>query len=197
MDKEIMGFINKEEKMALKEAIARQNENSRTNIINTNDIYQYVGVNLLARDYYESTLEEQSVMVEEELKRYIAHKLAYCNYFISDKKAMQTELSELLTTLYELNGKNLNIVNKITEFVLKLFTEIQHDKVNLVIEKDETYISNPVLEEKEGIFTALIYHKNTDPITVFNLVFEYYLTKCNQRELKREMKKEELPKNGE
>ena len=38
---------------------------------------------------------------------------------------------------------------------------------------------------------------DTDPMTTFNLVFNYYLSKCNKNDLTRTRKKEELPKNGE
>ena len=37
----------------------------------------------------------------------------------------------------------------------------------------------------------------TNPITIFNFVFEYYLTKCKKENIIRTRKKEELPKNGE
>lgn len=165
--------------------------------INTRDIYELVGISLIARDYYRSTLEEKALMVEEELKIYIAHKLAYCGYFISDKEAVLTEISELLTRLYEHTGKNKEIVHGLTHYILGLFTEIQGYQVIWQIEAEESFITNPVLEEKNGILDRLKTHMNTEPITIFNLVFEYYLSKCTKRDLSRKRIKEELPENGE
>lgn len=196
MKKESFGIIeHQEKKMTLSEAIAQRNTYKEN--INVRDIYQMVGVPLIERDYYGSTLEEKAIMVEEELKIYIAHKLAYCGYFISDKEAVLTEISELLTKLYELTAKNKAIVYGLTHYILGLFTEIQGYQAIWQIEDEEAFITNPVLEERDGTLDRLKTHLNTEPITIFNLVFDYYLSKCTKKDLSRKRIKEELPENGE
>lgn len=196
MKKESIGKIeHQEKKMTLAEAIAKRNTYKEN--INTRDIYPLVGAPLLARDYYGSTKEEQAIMVEEELKLYIAHKLAYCGFFILDQDALQIDISDLLTKLYERTGKDNEIVHQITHYILGLLTENQGYQVIWEIENDESYKITPVLEEKEGMLDKLKTHKETNPIIIFNFVFEYYLTKCKKEKLTRTRKREELPKTGE
>ena len=179
-------------KMTLREAIAKKYNYSKE--VNTRDIYQLVGVNLLARDYYNCTLEEKAVMVEEEIKKYIANKLGYCEYIIPLKEALKIELSELLTKLYLLTDKE--VVYGVIHYILGLIMDIQGYQVIWQIENSESYIMNPTLEEEGETLDRLKTHVNTDPIVVFNLVFEYYLSKCNKNNLTYIRKKEELPKNG-
>lgn len=193
-----VGIIgHKENKTTLAELINQNSNNSKKEKVFTRDIYPLVGVSLMARNYYESTSEEKAIMVEEELKLYIAHKLIHCGYFVSDKEAIKAKISELLTMLYVLNDKDEEIVNQITHYVLGLFIELQGYQVIWYIEDDESYIINPTLEEKGDILDKLITHKDTNPITTFNLVFSYYIENCNKKDLTRTRKKEELPKNGE
>lgn len=179
-------------KMTLREAIAKKYNYSKD--VNTIDIYQLVGVNLLLRNYYDCTLEEKAIMVEEEIKKYIANKLGCCGYIISLNEALQIELSELLTKLYELTDKE--VVYGVIHYILGLIMDIQGYQVIWQIETEESYIMNPTLEEEGETLDRLKTHMDTDPIVVFNLVFEYYLSKCKNN-LTYIRKKEELPKNGE
>lgn len=198
MEKESIANIqHNENTITIREAVAQRVETPRIKKINTRDIYQLVGTSLLIRNYYGSTLEEKAIMVEEELKIYIAHKLAYCGFFILDQDAIQIEISELLTKLYERTGKEEEIVHQITHYILGLLTENQGYQVTWEIENDESLIATPVLEENNGILDRLKTHMKTNPITIFNFVFDYYLTKSKENTLTRIRKKEELPKNGE
>ena len=107
------------------------------------------------------------------------------------------DISELLIKLYERTGKNDEIVHQITHYILGLLTENQGYQVLWEIETEESYKKIPVLEETNNVLNRLRTHMETNPITIFNFVFEYYLTKCKKEKLIRTRKKEELPKNGE
>lgn len=165
--------------------------------INTRDVVPSVGVPLLARGYDEKSNEEKLQMIDEELKLYIARKIALCGYFISDSDALNMELPSLLAQLYELCNNNRDIIEQITHYIKNIFSDFQGICILWWIENDEKYIEHPQLNFKEGMFNEIITHEDTDPMQTFNLIYEYFKSKMNKKIMTRERVMIDLPKNGD
>lgn len=165
--------------------------------IKTDDIIRSIGLYLLAAGYYEANTEAKAMLVNKELKDYLVRKNIQAGYFLSDKEIEKMSSRDLLSLLYEFSGRDRNVVDQVTHYIIGLLSEMQGYGILWYIEEDEKYIKKPTIQISENKINKLITHMDTDPLLTFNFVLEYYNNKYLNQGITRKRENIQLPKNGE
>lgn len=171
-------------------------KNNRLKFI-TSDIIAKMSIELERRDYFFLPDSEKFQVLDEELKRFIAKKISVCGHFVSDDEALETEVSELLTQLYEFCDKESDVVYQVTHYILGIIYEIQGYSVIFCEERDEQLIDKPLLKLKGDTLDEVVSHSDTAPVEVFKEVYAYLKNKLQGPVQKRVRLNNNLPKNGD
>lgn len=147
----------------------------------TNDIYYKVGKGLVDHNYYQKDIETQKELIEIEMKKYIISKLEELNLNASVQLSIY-ELIYLLDQRIDVKDKE-KILSHFTHCILNLISDKQNYGVTWLVEDDESFKENPVLNFNENnLCDKLITHIDSDYVKVFYFVYDTFKNKMFLKE---------------
>lgn len=146
---------------------------------NLMDIYYKVGKNLYEKDFDFKSTEEKKILVEGNLKNYIAGKIAEESTMkaIELSNNPQVTLDELVIMLGDLIPKeeHFDTMRHLTHFILNIAGEMQGWSVVWYEEQETEFIDNPLVKFNEaGKIESLTSHKETSYVQTFQFVHEIF-----------------------
>ncbi len=161
--------------------------------INTRDIVWYIGRKLINDGYYKEDIEGKKRLVEERLRNYLSYKL--CDSVLISE-IDKRDVNELIVELYKKCNLKRDIVDQVIHYILGLIGNFQGRCIiwtSSLVDKAKL----PVIKEDDGLVDELVTSDDSDPIEVFNFVYDYFKNYKLDSELKRKRVFTELPKNGD
>lgn len=146
---------------------------------NLMDIYYKVGKNLYEKDFDFKSTEEKKILVEGNLKNYVAGKIAEESTMKATELSNnpQVTLDELVIMLGDLIPKeeHFDTMRHLTHFILNIAGEMQGWSIVWYEEQEPEFIDNPLVKFNEaGKIESLTSHKETSYVQTFQFVHEIF-----------------------
>ena len=146
---------------------------------NLMDIYYKVGKSLYEKEFAFKTTEEKKVLVEGNLKNYVAGKIAEesTTKAIELSNNSKVSLDELVIMLGELipTEEHFDTIRHLTHFILNIAGEMQGWSIVWYEEQDAEFVDNPLMNFNEaGKIESLTTHKETSYVQTFQFVHEIF-----------------------
>ena len=139
---------------------------------NLTDIYLFINLSLIEKKYYSLSRNEQVVLVNEELKKYVIYKIKLLSKGIVDESLELSELVKILANYVDV--RDYKTIDQLTHFLLGIMGTIQGKSITWYCKEEEEYINNPKVEIENCRVTNITTHFKNDSVYTFNFLLDYY-----------------------